>query len=111
MSNAASASAVGSFWIFVLPFIAWAFYGVGNLIDKIRGAPTVNGAAVYNWLSLAIVFIAGVGGGPERLGALLVAFSVSWIVGRSLSKKYRYQRDSKSGNPAETDGAGLASKQ
>ncbi|MBA9872416.1 hypothetical protein ACUXPM_003894 [Ralstonia sp. 151470066-2] len=83
---------IGSILIFLLPILAWILYEIGRLIDRVSGRPTVNGASVYNWLSLAAAFVIGWGAGPDALGVLIVALIPSWIVATRLSKKYRGQK-------------------
>jgi hypothetical protein len=75
--------------LFVMPFVAWLFYAIGKLVDRLAGRAVLNGASIYNWLTLAYVAVVGLSGNAEGLGRLLVAFSVSWYVGRRLSKKYK----------------------
>ena len=89
MSEADTAKAAGTFLFLLLPFVAWSFHGIGKLIDKRLGRPAVNGASIYNWLTLAILFVVAVAGGPESFGRLIAMFSVSWIVAFALSKSYR----------------------
>jgi hypothetical protein len=85
-----NASAAGSAVLLIVsPFIAWAFYGAGLFIDKLAGRKVVNGASIYNWLTLCLVVLAALASRPEHVGRLLVAFSLSWFVGRALSKKYK----------------------
>ncbi|GEM_PF-6210704 len=73
----------------ISPFIAWSFYGIGFLFGKIKGMKAFNGASLYNWLTLSFVAFAALSNNPEGMGSLIAGFSVSWFVGRSLSKRYK----------------------
>ncbi len=73
----------------VSPFVAWASYGLGLLIDKILGRKAFNGASVFNWLTFGMVVVTALANEPERAGGLAAAFAISWFVGRRLSKKYK----------------------
>lgn len=72
----------------IFPFVAMAFYGIGNVIGRAAGRPIINGAALYNWLAVAVTFVVGFAVGPETLGRLLFTFSISWFVGWRLSVRY-----------------------
>ena len=78
--------------IFILPFVAWAFYGLGLLMDRLAQRRMMNGASAYNWLSLAFLALAALANRPELVGRLVVTFSISWFVARALSKKYKKAR-------------------
>ena len=71
------------------PFVAWASYGLGLLIDRMLGRSAVNGASVFNWLTLGLVALAALANKPELFGRLLAAFAIAWLVGRHLSKQYK----------------------
>ncbi|MDN2672656.1 hypothetical protein OX459_14720 [Janthinobacterium sp. SUN026] len=75
--------------MFLTPFVAWAFHGLGEVLNKHLGRNAVNGASVYNWLSLTIAALPALANNPQAFGRLLAAFSISWIVGVSLSKKHK----------------------
>jgi hypothetical protein len=73
----------------IFPIVAMAFYGVENIIGQLVRRPVINGASLYNWLSVAITFVVGFAAGPEALGRMLATFSISWFVGWRLSVRYR----------------------
>jgi len=75
--------------MFLTPFIAWAFHGLGGMLNKHLGRNAVNGASVYNWLSVAIAALPALANNPKAFGRILAAFAISWIVGVSLSKKHK----------------------
>ncbi len=85
-----------------LPFVVWAVHSLGTLVDRLRGVPTINGAAVYNWLSLGWLFVVGFANGPEQFGSLLAMFSISWVVGWRLSRSYKNRQKPKSDVDAAT---------
>jgi hypothetical protein len=86
--NKYSQIAVTLGWM-IFPFVAMAFYGIGNIVGQTVGRPIINGASLYNWLSVAVTFVVGFAVGPEALGRLLATFSLSWFVGWRLSVRYR----------------------
>ncbi|MNK72366.1 hypothetical protein D3C87_918400 [compost metagenome] len=75
--------------MFLTPFVAWAFHGLGGMLNKHLGRNAVNGASVYNWLSVAIAALPALANDPKTFGRILAAFAISWIVGVSLSKKHK----------------------
>lgn len=85
--------------IFVLPFVAWGFYGIGLLVDRMAKCPVLNGASLYIWLSVAFVLVLALANRPEAVGRMLVAFSISWFVARALSKKYKQARQGNKSEP------------
>jgi hypothetical protein len=92
-----SARAARTLLMFILPFVVWGLHSLGAVVNRLRGTPSINGAAFYNWLSLAWLFIAGVANGPEQFGSLVAMFSISWVVGWRLSKSYKNRYPPKSG--------------
>jgi hypothetical protein len=91
-----SARAARSLLMVVLPFIVWGLHSLGAVVNRMRGTPSINGAAVYNWLSLAWLFVVGLANGPQQFGSLVAMFSISWVVGWRLSKSYKNRHKPKS---------------
>ena len=100
MDSAQAQRAAFAALIFILPLVAWAFYGLGLLVDRLARRRVMNGASAYNWLSLAVLALVALANRPELVGRLVVTFSISWFVARALSKRYKKASQTEEGRSA-----------
>lgn len=76
-----------------------------RLANRIVGEKHWNGAGIFNWASLAVLFIVGWARGPQSLGTLLVALLLPWCFALPISRKFKNSKHSSQESVASADEA------